>query len=67
MEQVIIKMWDNKKQSYSLDVDCDVLLSSSRFDRLKCTYECANGAYLISLVDDSGEIDKFYSEDIDFL
>lgn len=64
---VFIKMWDNKNQAYCVDVPCDVLLSSSRFSRLKSEYESENGVYLITLTDDGTELDSFYAEDIDFL
>jgi hypothetical protein len=64
---VFIKMWDNKSQTYCVDVPCDVLLSSSRFNRLKSEYESENGVYLITLMDDGTEVNSFYAEDIDFL
>jgi hypothetical protein len=64
---ILIKMWDNKNQTYCTDVPCDILLSYSRFSRLKSEYESENGVYLITLMDDGTEVDSFYAEDIDFL
>jgi hypothetical protein len=64
---ILIKMWDNKSQLYVNNIDCNVLLSSSKFNRLKSEYESENGVYLITLTDDGTEVDSFCAEDIDFL
>lgn len=64
---LLIMMWDNKTQRYSNQIETDVLLSSTKFDRLKNEYQSENGAYLITLMNDSDELDSFYAEDIDFL
>jgi hypothetical protein len=64
---LLIMMWDNKTQRYSNQIETDVLLSSTKFDRFKNEYESENGVYLITLMNDSDELDSFYAEDIDFL
>ena len=64
---ILIMMWDNKTQRYSNQIETDVLLSSTKFDRLKNEYQSENGVYLITLMNDSDELDSFYAEDIDFL
>jgi hypothetical protein len=64
---LLIMMWDNKTQRYSNQIETDVLLSSTKFDRFKNEYESQNGVYLITLMNDSDELDSFYAEDIDFL
>ena len=64
---LLIMMWDNKTQRYSNEIETDVLLSSTKFDRLKNEYQSENGVYLITLMNDSDELDSFYAEDIDFL
>jgi hypothetical protein len=64
---LLIMMWDNKTQRYSNQIETDVLLSSTKFDRLKNEYQSENGVYLITLMNDSDELDSFYAEDIDFL
>lgn len=60
-------MWDNKSGTYSTEVECDVSMYASKFDKLKSTFQSENGAYEVSLIDDSETIDFFYTEDIDFL
>jgi hypothetical protein len=64
---LLIMMWDNKTQRYSNQIETDVLLSSTKFDRLKNEYQSENGVYLITFMNDSDELDSFYAEDIDFL
>ena len=64
---ILIMMWDNKSQMYSIKMECDVLLSSTKFNKLKNEYQSENGVYLILYIENSEEVDSFYAEDIDFL
>jgi hypothetical protein len=67
MNRIKIMMWDNKYGTYSTPVECDATVHNSRFDKMKSNYESENGAYEVSLIDDSETIDFFYTEDIDFI
>lgn len=67
MNKIKILMWDNKTGSYSIPIECEAVVYASRFDKMKSSFESENGAYEVSLVDDSETIDFFYAEDIDFI
>jgi len=67
MNKVKVMGWDNKYSSYSVEIgewDCRF---PSQFEKFKQNFQSANGFYEVSLLDDSGVIDLFHSEDIDFL
>ena len=50
-----------------IPIECEAVVYASRFDKMKSSFESENGAYEVSLVDDSETIDFFYAEDIDFI
>jgi nitrogen fixation protein FixH len=67
-KNISVTMWDNRRSSYSVDVETNTYITDSQFNKLKDRYNTANASYRIAFIDDEGqEVDHFYAEDIDFI